>query len=93
MASPPAGYRIVPALFRLWQIPFVRWFRSLLAVALAAGITLLAAWLLMMWSGAGAPSLPDFTQRHPMMGIAFGLLSTLIAVVSALLQRRRRKLR
>ncbi|MBD8878962.1 hypothetical protein IHE49_00550 [Rhodanobacter sp. 7MK24] len=71
----------------------MRWFRSLLAVALAAGITLLAAWLLMAWSEAGAPSLLDFTQRHPMMGAAFGLLSTLAVVVPALLQRRRRKSR
>ncbi|MBD8872322.1 hypothetical protein [Rhodanobacter sp. DHB23] len=71
----------------------MRWFRSLLAVVLAGGITLLGAWLLMAWSEAGAPSLLDVTQRHPLIGTTFGLLSTLAVVVSALLQRRRQKSR
>lgn len=44
----------------------------------------------MAWSDAGAPSLRDVTQRHPMVGAAFGLLSILAVAVPAL-QRRRRK--
>lgn len=71
----------------------MRAWQSLFVVVAAAGITLLGAWLLMAWSGAGAPSLSGFTQRHPMLGTAFGLLSTLFVVVPALLQRRRRKSR
>jgi hypothetical protein len=71
----------------------MRWLRSLLAAVLAAGVTLLGAWLLMAWSDAGAPSLLDFAQRHPMMGAVFGVLSSLIVVMSALWQRRRRKSR
>jgi hypothetical protein len=67
----------------------VRWLRSLLAAMLAAGVTLLGAWLLMAWSEAGAPSLTEFAQRHPMAGATFGALSTLIVVVSAMRQRRR----
>lgn len=63
--------------------------RSLLATALAAGVTLLGAWLLMAWSEAGAPSPADIAQRHPVLGTAFGVLSTLIVVVSAWRQRRR----
>jgi len=66
----------------------MRLLRSLLAAALAAGITLLGAWLLMTWSEAGAPSLVDFAQRHPRMGAAFGVLSTLIVVTLAWWQRR-----
>lgn len=71
----------------------MRMLRSLLAAVLAAGITLLGAWLLMTWSDAGAPSLLDFTQQHPTLGAAFGVLSTLAVVVSALWQRRKRKSR
>lgn len=69
----------------------MRMLRSLLAAALAAGITLLGAWLLIAWSGAGAPSLVDVAQEHPMMGAAFGVLSTSIVVMSAWWQRRRRR--
>ena len=71
----------------------MRKLRSLFAVVLAAGITLLGAWLLMTWSDAGAPSLSDFTQRHPALGAAFGVLSTLVVLASALWQRRKRKSR
>ncbi|WP_426662988.1 hypothetical protein [Rhodanobacter aciditrophus] len=71
----------------------MRWLRSLLAAMLAAGVTVLGASLLMAWSEAGAPSLTEFAQRHPMAGAAFGVLSTLIVVVSALGQRRRRRSR
>ena len=71
----------------------MRRLRSLLVVVLAAGITLLGAWLLMAWSDAGAPSLPDFTQRHPALGAAYGVLSTLLMLASALWQRRRRQSR
>jgi hypothetical protein len=69
----------------------MRWLGSLLAATLAAGVTVLGAGLLMVWSEAGAPSLVDVAQRHPAMGAAFGVLSTLIVVVSAWWRRRRRK--
>ncbi len=71
----------------------MRVLRSLLAVVLAAGITLLGAWLLIAWGEAGAPSLTDFAQRHPALGSAFGVLSTLAVLASALWQRRQRKSR
>lgn len=71
----------------------MRWLRSLLAAALATGITLLGARLLVSWSDAGAPSPADLAQRHPVLGTVFGLLSTVLVVASALLQRRRRKSR
>ena len=69
----------------------MRSWRSLFVMVIAAGVTLLGAWLLTAWSEAGAPSLIGLTQRHPMLGTAFGLLSTLVVAASALLQRRRRK--
>ena len=71
----------------------MRWLRSLLAVLLAAGVTLVGAWLLMAWSDAGAPSLLDFTQQHPVLGVVFGVLSTVLVLMSALWQRRKRKSR
>ena len=71
----------------------MRWLRSLLAAALAAGVTLFGAWLLMAWNDAGAPSPTDFARQHPALGAAFGVLSTLAVVVSALLQRRKRSSR
>lgn len=71
----------------------MRWLRSLLAALLAAGVTLSGAWLLMAWSEAGAPSLTDFAQRHPVLGAVSGVLSTLIVVASAWWQRRRRRSR
>lgn len=71
----------------------MRWLRSLAAATLAAGLTLLAAWLLLAWSDAGAPSPVDFARRHPGLGAAFGLLSTLTVLGAALLQRRRRRSR
>ena len=69
----------------------MRWLRSLLAAALAAGVTLCGAWLLMAWSEAGAPSPTDLARQHPALGSAFGLLST--AVVVAVAWRRRRSRR
>ena len=71
----------------------MRVLRSLLAMLLAAGITLFGAWLLLTWSDAGAPSLLDVTQRHPALGTVFGVLSTLLVLASALWQRRKRKSR
>ncbi|GAB2534056.1 hypothetical protein [Rhodanobacter koreensis] len=65
----------------------MRWLQSLLVALLAAGLTLLGVWLVMLWSGAGAPSLTDFGQRHPGLGAAFGML------VAALVQRRKHKSR
>ena len=59
-----------------------RW-RSLLVAPLAAAVTLLGAWLVMLWSDAGAPALSDFGQRHPVLGAVFGLLSTAFVLVSA----------
>ncbi|OOG35753.1 hypothetical protein B0E52_18150 [Rhodanobacter sp. C06] len=71
----------------------MRWLRSLLALVLAAGVTLFGAWLVMTWGDAGAPSMLDFTQRHPALGSAFGVLSTLAVLASAWWQRRKRKSR
>lgn len=71
----------------------MRALRSLLAATLAAGITLLGAWLLMLWSDAGAPSPTDFARQHPALGAVFGVLSTLAVLASALWQRHRRKSR
>ena len=71
----------------------MRWLRSLLAVVLAAGVTLVGAWLLMAWSDASAPSLLDFTQQPPVLGAVFGVLSTVLVLMSALWQRRKRKSR
>jgi len=68
----------------------MRWLRSLPAVALAAGVTLLGAWLLMEWGDAGAPSLLDVVHRHPALGTTFGVLSTLFMVTSAWWRRRRK---
>ena len=71
----------------------MRWLRSLLAVLLAAGITLSGAWLVMLWSDAGAPSPTDFARQHPALGAVFGVLSTVVVLVSAWWQRRRHKSR
>ncbi|HEY1588575.1 MAG TPA: hypothetical protein VGG00_02490 [Rhodanobacter sp.] len=71
----------------------MRWLQSLLVALLAAGLTLLGVWLVMLWGSAGAPSLAEFGQRHPGLGAAFGLLSTALVLLSALVQRRQRKSR
>lgn len=71
----------------------MRWLRSLLVAVLAAGITLLGTWLSMAWIDAGAPSPTDFARQHPALGGVFGVLSTVVVVMSALWQRRRRKSR
>ena len=68
-----------------------RWWRPLLAAALAAGVTVLGAWLLLAWDDAGAPSPTDFAREHPALGGAFGVLSTVVAL--GLAWRRRRKSR
>lgn len=65
-----------------------RWWGSLPAAALAAGATVLGAWLLMAWSDAGAPSPTDFAREHPALGGAFGVFSTLGMAVLAWRRRR-----
>lgn len=71
----------------------MRWLRSLLALVLAAGVTLFGAWLVMLWGDAGAPSPTDFARQHPALGAVFGVLSTLAVLASAWWQRRKRKSR
>jgi len=71
----------------------MRWLRSLLVALLAAGITAFGAWLVMLWSDAVAPSLVQFEQRHPASGVAFGALSCLVVLMSALWQWRHHKSR
>ncbi|GAB3782537.1 hypothetical protein [Dyella agri] len=69
----------------------MRRLQSLLAAALAAGVTLFGAWLLMAWSDAGAPSPTELARQHPALGSAFGLLSTVVVVAAAWRQRRSRR--
>ena len=61
--------------------------RSLLIAVVAAALTLLSAWLLACWAGAGAPSLRDLMHDHPALATVAGLLPFVLGLVS--LQRRR----
>lgn len=69
--------------------PRWRWLRQLLLALGAASLTLFAAWLLLAWADAGAPSPGDFLQAHPALGAFWGLLSTVLMIALAWWQRRR----